>query len=436
VSFNNLDGSASAVLGTRLNPDQRYNFLSCLVDASGWGLGIAFFSTSTIVPAFLSRLGAGNIVIGLLPAFITAAYNMPGALIANHIARLPRARPFLFTVALIERVPLLLMGIAALTLHGPTLLLWTFLVLYALHSVALGINQPAYWIFIAKTIPAPWRGRLFGFAGLVGGTLGFAVLPITDHFLNGPASTLIRGFGWCFVIGSLIEFVSCMPLAFVREPMSIQPAAPGVDILNKGRFGNIWRSSQPFRRFIWGQFFFSIWMISTPFYLLDGIRRLHVTDAQCGLYTSLGVVITAFGGSLWGVVSDRRGNRLILIASALSGLVASVYALIAPSPALLSVVFGFSALAVAGVGLSGYNITMEFAPTERDVPHYTAFYNAAVSPVRAIAFVSGGLIAERFGYAPVFILSAVAAAISIALTLRLVEPRHSNVGGRMEDARL
>jgi MFS family permease len=160
---------------------------------------------------------------------------------------------------------------------------------------------------------------------------------------------------------------------------------------------------------------------------------LHVTDVQIGLYASIGVVVTAFGGTLCGLASDKFGNRLVLLAASAAGLVASAYALIVPTPQLLGVVFAFSAFAVAGSGLAGYNITMEFAPTEKDVPHYTAFYNAVVSPVRAIAFISGGIISQRLNFTDVFIISTVAAALSVAFTMRLVEPKKLIVSGRLEE---
>jgi MFS family permease len=422
---------------TALSKDEKYNLISCLVDSAGWNLGIAFFSTSTMAPAFLSRLGAGGFVVGLLPAFVSIGYNVPGIFVANHIVRLSRARSWLFPVALMERIPLLLMGVTALTVHSPQVLVMLFLALYAIHSVLLGLNQPAYWVMIAKSVPMAWRGRLYGYAGLVGGCLGFAVLPITNHFLSHSGASLIHGFGWCFIIGASIEFCSCLPLAFVREPETDQMKTKDIQELPSGsKLLTIWRSSVDFRQFIWGQVFFSVWMIATPFYLLDGVRRFHVTGVQSGIYASIAVVVIAFGGSVCGMLSDIKGNRLILILSSVAGLFASAYAFVVPNAALLSIVFGLSAFGIAGAGLAGYNVTMEFAPTEKDVSHYTCFYNLSVSPIRAVSLIAGGMISQRFSCSSVFAISAIAAAISFLVTLRLVEPRHSNIGGRIEEPQI
>jgi MFS family permease len=419
-----------------LNPDQRYNFISCLTDSAGWTFGMAFFSTSTIVPAFLSKLGAGNILIGILPAVITLGYAVPGVFVAGRISRLPRARAWLFPVAILERIPLLLMGLAAIFISAHPGLLWTFLLLYTVHAVILGVNQPAYWVMIAKSIPELWRGRLFGFAGLTGGVCGFAVLPIARRFLSTSGHELIRGFASCFLVGSVIEFMTVMPLAFVREPLTATSSESVYDSVGKDYFKGIWGSSAGFRKFIWAQALFSVWLIAAPFYLLDGIKRLHVAGPEIGLYTAIGAMVAAFGSSLCGLLSDRRGNRVVLFIASIIGCAASLYALVVSSPSLLTVVFAFSSFASAGAGLAGYNITMEFAPTDQEIPHYTAFYNLTMAPIRALALVAGGIISQTFNFAPLFWISAIAAAASAALTWGLAEPRHTNAARRLQEPQI
>ena len=60
---------------------------------------------------------------------------------------------------------------------------------------------------------------------------------------------------------------------------------------------------------------------------------------------------------------------------------------------------------MAGIGLAGNNIVMEYAGTARDIPLYTALYNAVTALPRAAAPLLGGLLADRLGYAPVFWLA-------------------------------
>jgi MFS family permease len=91
----------------------------------------------------------------------------------------------------------------------------------------------------------------------------------------------------------------------------------------------------------------------------------------------------------------------------------------------LTVVFALSAFAGAGAGIAGYNITLEYAPTFRQISHYTAFYNLTMAPIRAIALIAGGVISQSFNFAPLFWISAIAAALSVALTWTIKEPRHS-----------
>jgi MFS family permease len=422
----NPDGTDKKARAVRLTKDEKFNFVSCLIDSGGWTFGMAFFSTSTIVPAFLCKLGAGNVIIGLLPALITLGYTTPGILFAGVFGRLSRIRTWLLPGAILERIPLLLTGVSILTIHNRSVLLLVFLSLFVIHAIILGVDQPAYWIIISKAIPEQWRGRLFGSAGLLGGLLSFAVLPVAGHLLASTGAEPMHGFAWCFIVGSIILIVTVLPLGFIREAYDERAKSSKAPAMNSSYFSGIWRSSSGFRWFIWSQAWFAIWLIAGPFYVLDGIRRLHVTAAEIGLFTAIGAVVAAFGGSLCGLLSDRSGNRVVLIISGVAACLASFVALLADNSEQLIIVFALSSFAAAGAGLAGYNITMEFAPSDRDIPHYTSFYNLVLAPVRAVGLIAGGLISASFAFAPVFVISTAAAAVCVALTFRLVEPRHKN----------
>ena len=89
----------------------------------------------------------------------------------------------------------------------------------------MGLNQPAYWVVVGKSVPAAWRGRLYGYAGGVAGVLGLGMDALLRHLLSGPNGGFPSGYALGFFIGFLLMTLSVLPLGVIREPAG-QPA-PG-----------------------------------------------------------------------------------------------------------------------------------------------------------------------------------------------------------------
>lgn len=409
--------------------DKRWNFFACLTDAVGWPLGAALISTTTILPVFLGHLGAGNIAVGALPALYNLLVFLPGLWVAHYIGRLPRARGYLFWVALAERlalVPLAVLTLAWGRTHPTWLLAATFACI-GVHATMMGLNQPAYWVVVGRCIPPHWRGRLFGYAGGVAGLLGLGVERLLRHFLSGPDGGFPGGYGRAFYVAFALMTVSVLPLGAVREP--IRPPAPnsgGEEDPHSGHYrrdsARVWRADAGFRRFLRAQIAGTLAALATPFFVLDATRRLHGGNCVAG-YTATLVLAGAFGGLGWGAWSDRVGNKRVLLAASACLVCAPACAAFAPSALTYYGVFALAALGAAGVGLAGNNIVMEYAGVSRDIPLYTALYNAVTALPRAAAPLLGGWMADRLGYPPVFGLSAALALMSLLLTLRAREPR-------------
>ena len=91
----------------------RFNFVVMAADFTWYSLALAFASTSTVLPAFVQRLGAPNIVIGAMPAIATLGYALPPLLVANYIERLPRKLPYILKTGLAERLTYLVFALTA-----------------------------------------------------------------------------------------------------------------------------------------------------------------------------------------------------------------------------------------------------------------------------------------------------------------------------------
>ncbi len=408
--------------------DKRFNFAACLTDAVGWPLGAALFSQTTILPLFLRHLGASNTAIGCLPALYNLLVFLPGLLVVGTISRLTRARGYLFWIALLERFALLLL--VPLTLAWgrthPGWLIGALFLIISVHAGAMGFNQPAYWVVVGKCVPPAWRGRLFGYAGGIAGVVGLGMDGLLRRLLSGPDGGFPHGYALGFLIGFLLMTVSVLPLGIVREPSAAPRPA---DDPHTGHYGRdslrVWRTDTGFRRFLYGQIALTLAALATPFYVLYAQHHLHAgTDSVAG-YTASLVLVASFGSLAWGAWSDRAGNKVVLLAACACAALASAVALLAPSPLLFYGVFLLLALGTAGMNIAGNNIVMEYAGTPREIPLYTAVYNAVTALPRAAAPLLGGLIADHVGgYRSLFLLSALLAVAALLLTRRAGEPRH------------
>ena len=417
--------------------DKRFNFAACLTDAVGWPLGAALFSQTTILPLFLNHLGASNTAIGCLPALYNLLVFLPGLLVAGYISRLTRARGYLFGIALVERFALL--ALVPLTLlwgrmHPGWLIGALFLVISA-HAGAMGLNQPAYWVVVGKCVPPAWRGRLFGYAGGIAGVLGLGMGGLLDRLLSGPDGGFPHGYAVGFGIGFVLMTVSVLPLGIIREPVGQPRGAGDPHTSHYGRDSlRVLRTDAGFRRFLYGQIALTLAALATPFYVLYADKHLHATASVPG-YTEALVLVASFGSLGWGAWSDRAGNKIVLLASCVCAASAAAAALLAPSALLFYGVFVLLALGTAGMNIAGNNIVMEYAGSPREIPLYTAVYNAVTALPRAAAPLLGGLIADHpGGYRALFVLSTALALAALALTSRAGEPRHGgpptqNTGG-------
>jgi MFS family permease len=414
--------------------DRIYNFISCLIDAVGFPLGIAFFSSSTILPILLRHLGASDLTIGCLPALANLLTFLPGFLVVDYLNRRKRVRGYLFWIAMAERLALvpLIPLTAAWGLTHPQWLIAAVFICITCHTTWMGLNQPSYWVAVGKTVPAQWRGRLFGFAGGIAGFLSIGIERLMSAQLGGPGGGFPNGFSRCFLVGCVLLFVSVLPLGALREP-SFEPKRvdPSEAKIHFGRqLLAVWRSNRGFRRFLYGYAALQLSTLAAPFYILHAAKHLMAGPTALAGFTGTMVFGSTVGGLLWGAWADRAGNKKVLVWSAALAVVAPVAAIFAGSNAGFYGVFAALALSGAGSGLSGFNIVMEFASEAREIPLYTAIANAVTAVPRAVAPILGGIIAGATGaYHLCFIASAVLAVISAVLNLRITEPRHAAVTG-------
>jgi MFS family permease len=396
----------------------------------GWQAGMAFMALGTILPVLLGHLGAPNKTVGAVMALYSLLFSVTGVLAVRRARRLPRAKMFLFWVAMVERAAFLPLAFL-IPLWGTEHPGWVIAAVFgciAVHSAMMGLNQPAYWTVFSKVIPVAWRGRMTGVAGVLAGGAGVGVGYVLKHTLAGPNGGFPEAFGRVYLIGSVIFILAAVPYAFFKEPRHTETQSEDHNAGLGFQDGlRIWRTHAAFRRFLAAEVLAVLAGLSASYFVLHAERNLHAQAGLIASYTAILVISGAVGDLVGGVWCDRAGNRAVLLASIVGLVAANALAVAIKSPAVFEAVFVVSAMASIAFGLAGNNIIMEFAPSHADVPAYTAMNNVVMAVPRIAAPLLGGFIADGpGGYQGLFAAAVILALTALVGMLRTTDPRHQH----------
>jgi MFS family permease len=403
----------------------RRNFIANVSDGTLWLFGFAFLSAATILPVYFVHLSPSTFLLGLIPAMLDLGWFMPQLFTAQHVERLPRKKPLVALLGLIERLPFLLMAGGALWFARlpQAVAVTLFFALMAIRALASGLVATPWQEMIAKVIPVQWRGRFFGISNGLGGALGLVGSAIAVYILAQFPYPI--NFALCFSLGFAITTLSWVGLLFTVEPVQSPPPLPAVTSYRK-RLTSILREDHNFRTYIFSREFGYMGGMAFGFFAVYGVSRFQLSDAQAAVFTAVMSAAGMLSNTLWGYIGDRRGHKLVMEGSTVMGALALIVALASNSVWMYYVVFALIGAANAGFIVSDLSIVMEFGP-EVQRPTYIGLARTLSAPFLFIAPLIGGAVAQVWGYAWMFVLALALTLASLALLrFRVIEPRGAN----------
>lgn len=399
----------------------RRNATAVVAENAGWHCGMALISERTVLPYFIGQLTPNPAAIGAMQALYLLGWYLPGVLAAPWFERRGRVKAGVLGMAAIERVGTFAIVPLCLWL-GPRdrgALLAAFLLCWAIINFAMGARMPGYFQLVTRTIPAEVRGRLFGFAGALGGVLGTLAAGASAYLL--ATYGFPGGYAACFLAAAVVMALTVTALALVREPED-PPALRHVEA-SLTRPLALLRED---RRLAWiagAVCCFSLPLAAGGFYAAYAAGRFAVGPAEIAAFTAAATLTRTAGNPLLGWLGDRRGNRRALLLATAAGTGAPLLALAAPSLPVMLAVFALSEVALIGWGICATNYVLELCPPSRSAT-YAAVYHLVIGPFRGLLPLCGGVLAATLGYG-LFIGAAAAAGVLtlLVLLLRVSEPR-------------
>ncbi len=412
---------------------EKVNFPLLITEGTIFVIGMTFVSYSTVLPAFVSTLTSSSILVGLVSAARSTGWFLPQLFAANYLETRPLKKPVLLRTSLASRISLLVMAMSVYFwgAHYPGLVLGLFFVLYFLFNLCEAVSALAWVDITAKTVRPTRRGSLFSIMQLLGSFMGLGAGVIIRNILSHPSLPYPINYSLVFFAAVLVFGVNYLVLLMLREP-------PGDVPLQRRGFKEylqnmpaLFHKNPAFRKVAMVRILVSFTFMVVPFYVVYSRQVITSGAGIVGLYVLLQTAGMIGGSLLFGRLSDKIGNRSVLIGTAAATLAMPVLALtvyflsLKGQVPLLTVLY---ALIFVGIGISdsgqfiGFtNYVLDIA-SDAERPSYYGLLNA-LSVVSAVLPLIGGILISRFSYELVFWIAALFLTAAFVLSIGLPEPR-------------
>jgi MFS family permease len=388
---------------------EEQNLWNLYVDTAWFGVlnGIA----TTFVSVFAIRLGASNREIGwlaALPALINVFWLIPSARL---IERQQRRLPIILLTGFLQRLGYLLIALMPLFIH--THRVEAVIILNALITLPTAIINVAITSLMADLTSIEKRAGMVSIRNVLLSSVGMIVVLVGGRFLDLISFPL--NYQLLFGLGTGLSMLSLYYLKRIRVPDAViarrQARPKELLTLRLHRFVRTVTSQRDFMRFA-GAIFVFYWglYLAAPLYSIYRVRDLHANDAWVGLLATVFSASTILSYLWWSKVTEKRGNRLVLVISSLGLALYPTLTGLSPRLESLIVVSVIGGVFSAGYNLSSFDFMLEVCPPERR-PSYVAIYTSLANVTAFLAPLLGTLLAD---------LSSVRTALLIAGGVRLI----------------
>ncbi len=420
----------------KLPAHYRRNFLCLATDFGFFGIAMAFIGPSTVIPSFLSTLGASSALIGLMTTLHRAGWFLPQLFAARQLGDKPYKKPYVVAAAGISRFFIFVFAITlGLTGAEPRavlvpLALLTFTAFWA----GDGIGSVAWFDLLSKTIPPRRRGRLTGVGQTISGVCGFLAGFAVEWMLSVHGPSFPQNYALLFLIGFGFLTVSTIAIASIVEPKGISSRDTPSWREYMPQIWSVLRDDAVFRRYIIARQFYNLHMLAAPFYMTYALDRLGLPAQVAGRYTSIGVVGTVLSALLFTWLNERQGTKLAIQADIVFAVLLPLTALVIPNIItdihwlawVYGLVFFMMNATTSGVMPGWLAYMLEVAP-EAERPAYVGLTNT-LNGLTMLFSALGGLILAWTdnNYGLLFAITLVGTAIAWPVTLAIPEPREED----------
>ncbi|MEE3182506.1 MAG: MFS transporter [Pseudomonadota bacterium] len=387
--------------------------------------GMRLVSAPTFMPAYLFALSGSEFVVGLTRALQAAGTVISPVIGASTVGHRQRVLSATLITAAMMRIQILGLALSGFFL-GQRALLPAIVVFLTFMGFFQGMAQVTMNTLRARVIPVHRRGIVSGTRNFLAGFTSAGVSYLAGAYVL-ENNLLGNGYGSVFLIAFGIATLGLGALAFTRETETkmVRPRESTRETLRA--IPALLRDNPDFARFFIARALGSSGRMALPFYILYAGTQMELTGTVLGLLTTVWMITSSTSNLFWGLLADRRGYRVVMIATLTIWTLSHVQLLFVESLSGVIAFFIVMGIPSGGFNQSGQNMVLEFGDTE-DIPIRLAASGSVVNFVGAIGPLLGGLIVWAFSYPALFIVTIALQLVGLLILVRWVpEPRRRQV---------
>ncbi|MBG72657.1 MAG: MFS transporter [Gammaproteobacteria bacterium] len=387
--------------------------------------GMRLVSAPTFMPAYLFALSGSEFVVGLTRALQAAGTVISPVIGASTVGHRQRVLSATLITAAMMRIQILGLALSGFFL-GQRALLPAIVVFLTFMGFFQGMAQVTMNTLRARVIPVHRRGIVSGTRNFLAGFTSAGVSYLAGAYVL-ENNLLGNGYGSVFLIAFGIATLGLGALAFTRETetKTVRPRESTRETLRA--IPALLRDNPDFARFFIARALGSSGRMALPFYILYAGTQMELTGTVLGLLTTVWMITSSTSNLFWGLLADRRGYRVVMIATLTIWTLSHVQLLFVESLSGVIAFFIVMGIPSGGFNQSGQNMVLEFGDTE-DIPIRLAASGSVVNFVGAIGPLLGGLIVWAFSYPALFIVTIALQLVGLLILVRWVpEPRRRHM---------
>ncbi len=391
-----------------------------------------------LVPAYALMLGANDFHLGLLAAF--PALSSAGCLVSSRlIPRFGHRKLLTITSGVGGRLLCSLLCTLPFLPLLPGWRLTAFIGVIFLGSFLMNISGNSWTSWMTDLVPAERRGRYFSFRNAICGTVSmislFGVGKLYD-FLE-PQVGLPMLFFMFYGISIIFAVLTGFLLRRQWEP-PLQEEKP---ISLRETISIPWFNPDFRRLLLFASSFTMACSLSSPFFQPHMLKNLNMQMTWIAVYGLIFQITALCTLPFWGRLTDRIGNRPILIfTSVLLSCLLIPWLIVTPDRIwVLWLDASLSGICWPGFNLAAFNILLNTAP-KQNRSSYLAMHSMMTGFLSFIGSVLGGLLAQALAtfswvvgamhfnnFHLLFAITLLARFSSVPLAIRLKEEKSHSV---------
>lgn len=394
---------------------------------------MALISVATVIPFFLETLQASTYQFAIATS-VTTIGMLIGKPFFGSMASRARLLTKTFAKALFVQRLIFLLYVLMMPLlaFSDPLMIWTFIVFWAIFNLFVG----GYMVFsvpiILKLLPPHQRGGVRGVGQAMGSiiTLGMAgLIPIILERFSYPYNFMIL-----FLLGLIFLFLNAAGFWLMKEHEDVEPRV-GMKVLEYLKAVPVsLKEDATFRAMVLSCMFWIIGISLIPFYTLYAIRGFGIAGEQIALLTTLAILSAIVVNVIFGFVIDRFGavrvSPTIGVFIIMSGLI----------PLLTNhIIFFYAGWILVNMGNISYikatNLMFGDVSPSGKSPLYVGVVFMISMSLSSLVVLGLAPVIEAFGFAIIFVIVAVCGGLGLfynvfvfqrRLRFSMMKSKHTN----------